>query len=250
MYSCVRAPVRAIGFACLTGFFSLLTTFPSYAQERPFSWTGFYVGGHGAYNWSDIEFPGAPAHPAGPPRQQLSGALLGGQIGYNYQISGIVAGIEADISKGNLTGTVRDGNYITQTDTIDLTATLRARLGVVMGSFLPYITAGIMWDRGERGQQCPDPAAVPFGHCSPAAKGGPFAPYNLSQQQWHSGFVWGGGVEYAVGRNMSLKVEALFAKMGDEIYVLSPAANGAIANISKIEHDTTTVRFGVNYRFN
>lgn len=247
MYSRVSTPVRAIVVACLTGFLSLSTTLPSNAQERPFSWTGFYVGGHGAYNWSDIEFPGAPPHPAGPPRQQLSGALLGGQIGYNYQTSGIVAGIEADISKGNLTGTVRDGNYITQTDTIDLTATLRGRVGVVMGSFLPYITAGVMWERGERGQQCPDPAAVQFGHCR-AALG--FAPYNLSQQQWHTGFVWGGGVEYALNRNVSLKLEALVANMGAEVYVLSPAANGAIANISKIEHDTTTVRFGVNYRFN
>lgn len=115
MFSRVSVPARAVAFACLAGFFTFSTTLPSNAQgvDRPFSWTGFYVGGHGAYNWSDIEFPGAPAHPAGPPRQQLSGALLGGQIGYNYQMSGIVAGIEADISKGNLTGTVRDGNYIT-----------------------------------------------------------------------------------------------------------------------------------------
>lgn len=114
------------------------------------------------------------------------------------------------------------------------------------GRFSPYLTAGWLWDRGERGQSCPDPAGVVAGHCR-AALG--FAPYNLSQQQWHSGFVWGGGVEYAISRTWSLKLEGLVTGVEEETYVLGPAANGQIANISVIEHDIVTMRLGVNARF-
>ena len=241
----VKAIFAAFSLATIANFTG---TAPVLAQgyDRPISWTGFYMGAHGGYAWSDIEFPGAPPHPAGPPRQSLDGGIVGLQIGYNYQINNLVVGVEADLSKGNLTGTARDGNYITQTDTIDMTGSVRARIGYAVGSFLPYLTAGIMWDRGERGQQCPAPAAVVSGHCN-AANG--FSPYNLSQQQWHSGFVWGGGVEHAISRHWSFKLEGLVARMGEETYVLGPAANGKTANVSKIEHDTATVRLGINYRF-
>ncbi len=50
----------------------------------------------------------------------------------------LVVGIEADISRANLNGSVRDGNYIVQTDTIDLTASVRGRVGLGLGNFLPY----------------------------------------------------------------------------------------------------------------
>lgn len=246
---------RAASLACLAAFPVFTIGSPAEADgmsrarsgpSRPLSWTGFYVGVHGNYTWADIEHPKAPPHPAGPPRQTLDGGFVGGQIGYNHQFHSIVLGVEVDIAKGNITGTVRDGNYITQTDTIDLIATVRGRIGYAMGPFMPYLTAGVMWDRGERGQQCPDPAAVPFGHCRPALG---FAPYNLSEKQWHSGFVWGGGVEYAINQHWSLKVEGLVAKMGEETYVLGPAANGQIANVSVIEHDIVTAKVGINTRF-
>lgn len=185
------------------------------AADEPINWTGLYFGAHGAYTWADIDFPGAPAYPGGPPRQTLEGGFVGLQVGYNYQISKLVLGVEADIATGNITGKVHDGNYIVQTDTIDLIGTVRGRIGYSMGPLLPYLTAGVLWDRGERGQSCPDPATVVAGHCSsrPGAlygqgtPPGPFAPYNLSQHQWHSGFVWGGGVECAINRNLSFKVE-------------------------------------------
>jgi outer membrane immunogenic protein len=177
----VTALSRAAVFACLGASLSFLSNPSAQAHGPDRSWTGFYIGAHGSYNWADIEFPKAPPHPAGPPRQTLEGGFIGGQIGYNYQINSLVLGVEADLSKGNITGSVRDGNYIVQTDTIDWTGSLRGRLGYAMGTFMPYLTAGWMWDRGTRGQSCPDPGAVVGGsHCN-AANG--FSPYNLSQSQ-------------------------------------------------------------------
>lgn len=77
------------------------------------TWTGFYVGAHGGYAWSETDFPGAPAYPAGPPRPSLEGGFAGGQIGYNKQFDRIVVGVVADVSFANLEQTVRDGNYLT-----------------------------------------------------------------------------------------------------------------------------------------
>jgi opacity protein-like surface antigen len=61
--------------------------------------------------------------------------------------------------------------------------------------------------------------------------------------------VWGGGVEMAINQNWSLKLEGLVADLGHETYVLGPAANGKTANTSVIEHETVTLRAGVNYKF-
>jgi outer membrane immunogenic protein len=239
-----------LAFGCLAAVGAAST---ANAQERPFSWTGFYIGAHAAYNWTDTEFPGkkpyvappAPCNGCGPPRQEISGGLVGGQLGANYQMGMLVLGVEGDLAGGKLNGSVRDGNYIVQTDTIDLVATARARVGVAIGRFLPYATLGVMWEHGKRGQSCPgDPAAVVAGHCKTQG------PYNLSDSQWHSGFVWGGGVEYAMTNNVSIKLEALRMQPAEGNYVLAPSATGAIANTSKIEYETTTVRLGVNYRLN
>lgn len=165
-------------------------------------------------------------------------------MGANYQTGILVVGIEADISKANLNGSVRDGNYIVQTDSIDLTATLRGRIGAALGNFLPYATAGIMWEHGARGQSCPgDPNAVVAGHCKTQG------PYDLSQSQWHQGFVYGGGLEYAFTRHISVKFEALRMRPASVSYELAPSATGAVANRSNIEYETTTTRVGFNYRF-
>ena len=215
------------------------------ARDRPFSWTGIYAGGHGSYNWADQEFPGAPAHPAGPPRMDLSGGMLGGQIGAQYQMGVIVVGIEGDYSRGNLSQTVRDGNYITQTGEIDWTGTLRGRLGLAMGNVMPYVTAGYMWAGASYNQTCPEKAAAPFGHCNRADK------YNITKEATHGGFVYGGGVEWAVSQHFSIKAEGLWYRLGEETYAFGNAplnAKEAIGN-KPIDYDGAMFRIGGNYRF-
>jgi outer membrane immunogenic protein len=224
----------------------LLASASAASAQEPFKWSGFYAGLHGAWAKSDIEFPGAPAHPAGPPRQTLDGAQIGGQIGYNWQVSNWVFGVETDLSWGNLSGTVRDGNAIVQTDEIDWSGSVRGRLGYAMGRFLPFLTAGWRWDQATRTQSCPDPAAIPFGHCN-TANG--FAPYNLSDTQIHDGFVWGGGFELATSQNWTIRLEALYADMGDQVYSLGKTPSGKTLGSGRIEHDYTTVRAAFNYKF-
>lgn len=248
----VKSIRRACHVAGIAGFASLLPSIASAQTERPFNWTGFYVGAHGGYNWTSTEFPGqnpyvappAPCGSCGSPRQTIEGGIVGGQIGANYQMGAIVLGVEADISKAKLNGTVRDGNYLTQTDTIDQTASVRGRVGLAIGRFLPYITAGVTWEHATRNQACPgDPAAVVAGHCKTQG------PYDLSQSLWHRAGIWGGGLEYALTNHVSIRLEGLHTQAAGAFYELKPSATGAVANRTQMEYGTTTTRIGVNYRF-
>ena len=66
--------------------------------DRPFSWTGFYVGAHGGWAQSPID-PAGDYPLTGAPTQNVKGGFVGGQIGAQYQWGDwLVTGVEADIS--------------------------------------------------------------------------------------------------------------------------------------------------------
>ena len=59
--------------------------------QPAFAWTGFYVGGHAGYGWSEAE------------NLDPKGWFGGGQIGYNWQYApNWVFVLEADISGGDI----------------------------------------------------------------------------------------------------------------------------------------------------
>ena len=86
---------------------------PRYTKAPPamvevWNWTGFYIGGNAGYSWgrsnSDVSyFNTLTGVPIVPPRgsilgagYDMNGAIAGGQIGYNWQSSNWVFGLEAD----------------------------------------------------------------------------------------------------------------------------------------------------------
>src|SRR5712691_10232240 len=81
------------------------TATPVYKALPPVAaagWSGFYIGGNAglsvARNWSSATF----VDPASNPINQAfslspAGAVAGGQIGHNWQLGDVVAGVEADI---------------------------------------------------------------------------------------------------------------------------------------------------------
>src|SRR6476659_855481 len=127
--------------------------------DRPFTWTGFYFGGHGAYLSSDTSYAAGSTAPS----QSFEGALLGLQAGYNWQLGTVVLGAEADVSFGNIQDALRDGNFLGYSGKIDTMGTVRGRLGYSFGNVMPYLTAGYAWVSLEQGSTCP--AAAPFGVC-------------------------------------------------------------------------------------
>lgn len=251
---CARLVSLLVGSVALT----------SAAQAGGYNWSGLYLGAHGGFAWSDFDYPGTnpyvappgacknafgPGQDCGSPRPDLKGGLVGGQIGYNLQIHQIVIGAEADISFTNMEETVRDGNYLTQTHTIDRLGSVRARLGYAFDRFLPYGTVGWGWADASLGEACPgDAAAVQFGICRPAANGG-FGSYDKSQDKTESGWVYGGGVEMAIADNWTLRGEYLRFDLGKETYELGTVPSGKTIGSKVVDRDVDVVRFGVNYKF-
>jgi outer membrane immunogenic protein len=169
----------------------------------------------GAYLSSDTSYPGSTA-----PGQSLDGALLGLQAGYNWQMGNIVLGAEADISFGNITDFVRDGNFLSYNGKADTLGTVRGRIGYSFGSVMPYLTAGYGWVRLEQGSTCP--AGATAGLCVGTGA------FNVASKETFQGFVYGGGVEWAIAKQWSLKAEILFMDLDTEYYTATIPVVGTV----------------------
>jgi outer membrane immunogenic protein len=143
--------------------------------ERPFSWSGLYIGANVGYGWSDVE--DALANHNG------EGWLAGGQIGYNLQKGQLVFGIEADLS-----GTWIDGGNACCGHEFNWLASGRGRAGVTFNGnrTLLYATGGAAW------------ADVEY-----TSSGG------SGFSNTHFGWVAGGGIEHMLTQNLSARVEYL-----------------------------------------
>jgi outer membrane immunogenic protein len=235
---------------------------PAFAQPAdsgPFTWTGPYVGINAGYGGGDFNYPfsgttdPAGTNPvAGRLRQQSSGGLGGGQIGYNVQgPAGLVLGLETDIDAADIRGRSNfyssDGSGAFTSGDVDskinYLGTVRGRVGAPLfnGRFLPYVTGGFAYGgvRNSAGFNCSG--------CS----GGGFA----SDTHTQTGWTVGAGTEYALDRHLSFRVEYLYADLGSRN--LSGDVGGAFAapgaslyNASVLEKtDANLIRAGLNFRF-
>jgi outer membrane immunogenic protein len=136
-----------------------------------FTWTGFYVGANAGWGWVDDNAGNGIFVPAGtfaPPFAGVSGFLgdtaggnddgfvLGGQIGYNYQIGSFVLGVEADIhwadfNVENNVAFVPAGfppSFVPAArsdDDMEWFGTVRARAGFAFDRVLVYATGGLAY---------------------------------------------------------------------------------------------------------
>ena len=144
------------------------------------NWTGFYIGGNVGYGWgrANSDFTSSNTGATNNNRQDIRGVLGGGQIGYNWQSSAFLYGLEADFQgagqKGraialdtNATDVVNAGggvgctiggvvggtpcpNAITSTldQKLQWFGTVRGRVGyLVAPSWLVYGTGGLAYGR-------------------------------------------------------------------------------------------------------
>lgn len=201
------------------------------------NWTGFYVGAHGGGVWgrADIAHSPIPAPPgfafavdaaavtaANSPRLNPKGFLAGVHAGYNLQSGSFVWGLEADFSyfrlransagqfffPSTLPGGVLGPPTLTFTAATDINtdwlATLRPRLGLAAGNALFYVTGGLAVTN-ERVNQF-----------SSVLNGATLA---SSISETRLGWTVGGGVEYLLTPNWTIRAEYLHLDFG--------TANGA-----------------------
>jgi outer membrane immunogenic protein len=207
-----------------------------------YSWTGCYLGIEGGGNWgrSSHTAVGAP-NPAnaGLPITNdfnLSGGMVGGTIGCNYQLGDWVIGIENDASWTNKSGSANDippFNVLTVSHTgEDWIDTLRGRIGFAWNRALVYGTGGAAF-AGTTVTVCP-----------------PLAPC-VNDSQSRVGWVAGAGLEFAVWETLSVKLEYLHADFGTARYINPSVVTTAGGTI--VTRDVTLtddmVRAGLNWRF-
>jgi outer membrane immunogenic protein len=210
----------------------------------PFSWTGFYIGanlgGAWAHNtWSDSIFGVNFGNGNG------EGVfIVGGQVGFNYQVSNIVFGVESDFEwagnnnsgSGTLVPVLNQTIQVTSNDT--WISTVAARLGFAYDRVLFYAKAGGGWI-GNNGFE------INNGTTSTSITG--------SNSNTARGWLAGAGLEWAFNNNWSTQVEYDYLGLSSRTLTV-PVGSAFLAGDT---FTTTTsgkniqmAKVGFNYRFN
>src|SRR5438309_5473496 len=81
------------------------------AVVEVWNWTGFYIGGNVGYSWGSASNTATISNLAtgaalftATNRNDVNGVIGGGQIGYNWQVTNWVLGLEADIQGSDENG--------------------------------------------------------------------------------------------------------------------------------------------------
>jgi len=204
------------------------------AIVQVYNWTGFYIGinaGIGG-NKTDYGFDLGGTQLANASLTSFGG-FGGGQIGYNWQFGGNwVLGLEADIQASNikseLNATIGPLSLTTGTE-IKYFGTVRGRLGYAFDRVLVYGTGGYAYG-SEDTKLNVAPNLLTF-----------------SRSADLSGWVAGGGVEYAVSNALSLKTEYLYMEF-DRNNVFSAPINRVQFDINN-KVTAHTMKIGLNYAF-
>ncbi len=272
-----------------------------YAPAPIVDWSGFYVGGHGGYSSAamgftsaltkqyagylrnrDIETEFNASSYLSLPPHRVDGASYGAFAGYNSQFDDIVVGVEVDYTNFGRTGIsgISIDNALTRSmttqggmrETISLYGsakteledygTIRGRLGYALGSFLPFVTGGVVIGRatisneayiqnygydaaGVAAYQNDPKAGIPNHHGYVRDGFDPKNP-NLSTPEDYkllsykpksktmAGVALGGGLEFALTSNIILR--------GEYQYILFDDFEGHKVNVN-------TVRGGAAVKF-
>ena len=237
----------------------------------PFTWTGFYVGVNAGGIWPSgsrsatlvapgvFPFPVSTFFPGGL-GSQSAGFLGGGQAGYNWQTGAFVLGVETDfdgttLSKStNSTGAPFLGTGVPALllgDTLSIHAksslswlgTTRGRVGFVVtpdNRLMIYATGGVAYGGGSSNFSVFDAATGSFWSGNPSST--------------RVGWTIGGGLEYALTNNITIKGEYLYADLGSSSFN-SLGNTAALINFpgvavsGKIDYNASIFRAGVNYKF-
>ena len=105
----------------------------------PYNWTGFYVGINAGGGWGRSDF----SVPFASDSFNTSGGLVGGTLGYNWQMGRAIFGLEGDVDWSNIRGSSICGGITSCETRNDWLGTVRGRLGYAFDRFMPYVTGGL-----------------------------------------------------------------------------------------------------------
>jgi outer membrane immunogenic protein len=222
----------------------LATVFALGAIAAPASagdWTGFYVGLHagGAFgdtDWTNVSHTGAAGlgfFPGDTISQSVDGVLGGAQLGYNFQMTSWLFGIELtgaglDYDETTVNPNAVDLEFVTSE--MNWLVTAAARVGWTFGDSALYFKGGYAG------------ADVDTSHDDPGSNS-----YSTSEN--HNGWMAGAGLEHEIGEHTSVALEYNYIDLGSQDHTgIATGAVGTLVNDIDVQMHSVTAR--INYHFN
>jgi outer membrane immunogenic protein len=220
---------------------------PVYAPPIPiFTWTGVYLGGDIGYAWGannnsrvTLVGPRGNVFVGNVGGGTINGVVGGAHVGYNYQFGPVfgtgafVAGLEGDVEGSSLSRTVTiPFGFFTGTTlsaSANVSGSIRGRVGIAFDRVLLYATGGAAFGGFESSINVPG-----FGF--------------FQRNSTRAGYTVGGGLEYAITNNWSVRAEYRYTNFGSLV-------NNGVFNASTTpflfsrQVATNAVRVGFSYKF-
>ncbi len=180
-----------------------------------YNWSGFYLGVNGGGDWGRSRWDSTGNF-------NLSGGLVGGTAGYNFQTGHAVFGLEGDVDWTNLKGSTTTNCAAGCSTSSHWLSTVRGRAGYAFDRIMPYVTGGL--------------AVGDIRATTPGFAG---------TTQTNAGWTVGGGLEFALTNNWTAKAEYLHVDLGH----MNCGFNCGATSPNNVSAREDLVRAGINYRF-
>jgi outer membrane immunogenic protein len=206
-----------------------------------FSWTGFYIGGNVGGAWSNTTISDSLFGLNFSNGNNNAVFVGGGQAGFNYQVSNVVFGVEGDFdwaanNNNSVTGVVGPlGHTFTASANNRWMATIAGRLGYAIDRWLIYVKGGGGWV-GANSFTVTDLTAG--------------ASVTAGSSNTISGWLAGGGFEWAFANNWSVRAEYDYFGLSGRSFTVPatfPVLAGDTFTTGRNNIQMATV--GINYRF-
>jgi outer membrane immunogenic protein len=259
------------------------------AVATPFSWTGFYVGGHVGWGW-DVHTVNDPfsiftlnGTVTGESVRAINanGFLGGAQAGWNYQIGNLVVGTEVSLSAADIKGSRTDTlsattptGFLTGTTNISRTwnnrvdwlGTATTRFGYAWDRWLVYTKGGVAVSRNHYSLRDVTSSTSTFTAIFPPTTTTTTATTTIAQSGTDTrvGWIVGAGFEWAFWNGWSASLEYNYMDFGNRPVTVAGTTNSVIvttgvpgstttsvgsATTVGMEQYVQTVKLGVNHRF-
>jgi outer membrane immunogenic protein len=206
-----------------------------------YDWSGFYIGANGGWGsshkcWDYVPLTGVVTAEG---CHNATGGTVGGQIGYRWQASSWVFGLEAQGNWADFKGSNVDLFFALQRNEskIDAFGLFTGQVGYAWNNVLLYVKGG---------------AAVTNDKYRALSTVHGLEIDNANETRW--GGVVGAGLEFGFAPNWSVGVEYDHMFMGDRDLGFHAVGNfgippGALTTTSRISQDVDVVTARINYRF-